>query len=118
MYKKFWSECEGAYVFGVDEKKDLSIERLVPAPAEYNIRSKEKKLIDAMVVYLLNLPDWKSRQTLCVMPKDRISKPTSWEEIKDGEFYIINGQHSVAASKKITKAESGIDDDVKRDFNV
>ena len=74
MYKKFWSECEGAYIFGVDEKKDLSIERLVPAPAEYNIRSKEKKLVDAMVVYLLNLPDWKSRQTLCVMPKDRISK--------------------------------------------
>ena len=52
------------------------------------------------------------------MLKDRISKPTSWEEIKDGEFYIINGQHNVAASKKITKAKSGIDDDVKRDFRI
>ena len=111
VYKKFWSECEGAYMFGVDEKKNLSIERLVPAPVEYNIRSKEKKLVNAMVVYLLNLPDRKSRQTLCFMPKDRISKPTSWEEIKDEEFYIINGQHSVAANKKITKANIRIDDD-------
>ena len=52
------------------------------------------------------------------MLKDRISKPTSWEEITDGEFYIINGQHSVVANKKITKAKSGIDNDVKRDFRV
>ena len=98
VYKKFWSKCEGV---GVDEKKDLSIERPIVAPAEYNIRSKEKKLVDAMVVYLLNLLDQKSRQTMCVMLKDRISKPTSWEEIKDREFYIINEQHSMAASKKI-----------------
>ena len=102
-------------MFGVDEKNDTFIERLVAAIVEYNIRSKEKKLVDAMVLYLLNLQDRKSWQMLCVMPKDRISKPTSWEEIKDGEFYIIIGQHSVAASKKITKAESGIDDDVKKD---
>ena len=90
VYKKFWSECKGAYVFGVDEKKDLSIERLVNAPMQYNIRSKEKKLVDAMVMYLLNLLNRKSRQMLCVMPKDRISKPTSWKENNDGEFYIIN----------------------------
>ena len=106
-----------AYVFGINEKKDLSIERLIGALVEYNICSKEKKLVYAMVLYLLNLPDQKSRQMLCVIPKDRISKPTSWEEIKDVEFYIINGQFSVVANKKITKAESGIDDDVKRDFH-
>ena len=118
VYKKFWSECKSAYVFGIDEKKDSSIQRLVAAPTQYNICSKEKKLVDTMVVYLLNLPDRKLRQTLCIMPKDRISKPTSWEEIKNGQFYIINKQHSVAASKKITKVESRIDDDVKRDFRI
>ena len=57
VYKKFWSECEDAYIFEVDAKKELSIDRLVDAPAEYNIRSKEDKLVDAMVIYLLNLPD-------------------------------------------------------------
>ena len=102
VYKKFWSECEDAYIFRVDAKKELSIDKMVDAPAEYNIRLRENKLVDAMVIYLLNLPNWKARQTLCVMPTNRTSKPMSWEEIKDGEFYIINGQHSVAASRLIT----------------
>ena len=83
VYKKFWSECEDAYIFGVDAKEELSIDRMVDAPAEYNIRSREDKLVDAMVIYLLNLPDRKARQMLCVMPTNRTEKPTSWEEIKD-----------------------------------
>ena len=118
VYKKFWSECEDAYIFGVDEKKELSIDKMVDAPAEYNIRSREDKLVDAMVIYLLNLPERKARQTLCIMPRNRIEKPSSWEEIKDGDFYIINGQHSVAASRLITQVGSGVDDDVKNDFCV
>ena len=61
VYKKFWSECEDAYIFGVDAKRELSIDQLVDAPAEYNIRSREDKLVDAMVIYLLNLPDRKAR---------------------------------------------------------
>ena len=118
VYKKFWFECEDAYIFRVDAKQELSIDRMVDALAEYNIRSREDKLVDAMVIYLLNLPDRKARQTLCVMPTNRIEKPTSWEEIKDGNFYIINGQHSVAASRLITQVGSGADDDIKNDFRV
>ena len=52
------------------------------------------------------------------MPTNRTEKPTSWEEIKDGDFYIINGQHSVAASRLITQVGSGADDDVKNDFRM
>ena len=118
VYKKFWSECEDAYVFGVDAKRELSIDQLVDAPAEYNIRSREDKLVDAMVIYLLNLPEWKARQTLCVMPTNKTEKPTSWEEINYGNFYIINGQHSVVASRLIMQVGSGVDDDVKNDFRV
>ena len=117
VYKKFWSECEDAYIFGVDAK-ELSIDKMVDAPTEYNIRSREDKLVDAMIIYLLNLPDRKVRQTLCIMPTNRTSKPTSSEEIQDGEFYIINGQHSVAASKLIMQVDSGVDEDVKNDFRV
>ena len=91
VYKKFWSECEDAYIFGVDAKREISIDQLVDAPAEYNIQSREDKLVDAMVIYLLNLPERKARQTLCFMPTNRTKKPTFWEEIKDGDFYIING---------------------------
>ena len=49
VYKKFWSKCEDAYIFGVDVKKELSIDQLVDAPMEYNIQSREVKLVDAMV---------------------------------------------------------------------
>nr|PNR31764.1 hypothetical protein PHYPA_025887 [Physcomitrium patens] len=118
VYKKFWSECEDAYIFGVNTKKGISIDKLIDAPTEFNIRSKEDKLVDAMVVYLMNLPDRKARQTLCVMPTNRTSKPTTWEEIKDGEFFVINGQHSVAASRVITDESNVVDDDVKSDFRV
>ena len=91
VYKKLWSECDDTYIFGIDAKRELSIDQLVNVPAEYNIRSREDKLVDAMVIYLLNLPDRKARQTMCVMPTNRTSKPMSQEEIKDREFYIING---------------------------
>nr|PNR28878.1 hypothetical protein PHYPA_027570 [Physcomitrium patens] len=118
VYKKFWSECEDAYIFGVNTKKGISIDKLIDAPTEFNIRSKEDKLVDAMVVYLMNLPYQKARQTLCIMSTNRTSKPTTWEEIKDGEFFVINGQHSVAASRVITDESNVVDDDVKSDFRV
>nr|PNR27966.1 hypothetical protein PHYPA_028558 [Physcomitrium patens] len=118
VYKKFWSECEDAYIFGVNTKKGISIDKLIDAPTEFNIRSKEDKLVDAIVVYLMNMSDRKARQTLCVMPTNRTSKPTTWEEIKDGEFFVINGQHSVAASRVITDESNVVDDDVKSDFRV
>ena len=57
VYKKLWSECEDAYFFGVDAKKELSIDQLLDTPAEYNIRSREDKFVDVMVIYLLNLLD-------------------------------------------------------------
>ena len=118
VYKKFWTDCEDAYVFGIDFRKDISIHRLIEAPPEFNIRMKEMKLVQAMVLYLLNLLDRKAKQTLCVMPEGTSSKPQQWEEIKDGRFFIINGQHSVAASLSICDDASVVDDDVKNDFRV
>ena len=48
--------------------------------------------------YFLNMLDRTAKQTLCVMPQcDR--KPTSWDEVKERRFWIINGQHSVVASQ-------------------
>ena len=46
------------------------------------------------------------RQKVCLTPIDRDSKllrekPKSWDEIKAGKFMIINGQHSITASKEL-----------------
>jgi hypothetical protein len=41
--------------------------------------------------YLVNMPDTLVKQTLCIMPNTN--------EIANGRFFIINGQHSIAANK-------------------
>ena len=48
--------------------------------------------------YLINMPNKSTRQTLCIMPQTK-ERPTSFHEIMDKNFWIINGQHSVEASK-------------------
>jgi hypothetical protein len=47
--------------------------------------------------YLVNMPNPSIKQTLCVMPdmEERLAKE---EDIVNGMFFIINGQHSVGAS--------------------
>ena len=70
------------------------------------------------MLYLLNLSDRKAKQILYVMLEGRRSKPQQWEEIKDERFYIINGQHSVAASLSICDNACVVDDDIKNDFRL
>jgi hypothetical protein len=50
--------------------------------------------------YLINMPDKTAKQPLCVM-SNTPTRPTSWEEVAEGRFWILNGQHSVEASKSI-----------------
>ena len=40
--------------------------------------------------YFLNMPDRTAKQTICVMPQSA-ERPTSWDDIKEGRFWIING---------------------------
>jgi hypothetical protein len=44
-------------------------------------------------------------QTVTVMPKGLTSRPTEadWPRIQNGEFYIIDGQHNLDASKMLLK---------------
>jgi hypothetical protein len=68
------------------------------APKDWTIREYEEKGMLNTKHYLVNMPDPLVKQTLCVMP-DTNEKPQSWEEIVAGKFFIINRQHSIAASK-------------------
>lgn len=84
-----------------------------PAPADWTIRAYELKGIEATRHYLINMPDHSTKQTLCVMLK-MDTKPTSWDEIRDGEFHIINGQHNVAASKSMF--DIGVSQQIAQNF--
>ena len=37
VYKSFWTTCEDAYLFKLDDKKEIDISQLVEPPATFNI---------------------------------------------------------------------------------
>ena len=61
------------------------------------------------------MPDKSTRQTLCVMPVGFNEKPTEWKDIEKGRFYIINGQHSVEASKWMMDDTNKVDKEAPDD---
>ena len=68
IYNQFWMECQGCYIFDMDEKRELSIDELDLAPIDWTIRAYEERGMEKMQNYFLNMPDRTARQTLCVMP--------------------------------------------------
>lgn len=51
------------------------------------------------VHYLSYMLDLSTRETLSIMPQNLIEKPTSWDDIIDGNLWTINGQHNVKVEK-------------------
>jgi hypothetical protein len=52
------------------------------------------------------MEDINQRQKICLIPIDKYrrllqTKSKDWNEIKNKKFMIINGQHSIAASKEL-----------------
>ena len=116
VYKSFWTTCEDAYLFKLDDKKEIDISQLVEPPATFNIRSKENRIVKELVNWLLNMPDKSTRQTLCVMPVGFNEKLTEWKDIEMDKFYIINGQHSVKASKWMMDDANKVDKEEREHF--
>ena len=99
VYKSFWTTCEDAYLFKLDDKKEIDISLLIEPPATFNIRTKEKQIVKELVNWLFNMLDKSTRQTLCVMPVGFNEKPIEWKDIEKGKFFIINSQHGIEVSK-------------------
>ena len=99
MYEKFWSECQDCYVFEVDKKFSISIDQMERAPKNYTICEYEENKMREMMHYLCHMLDRSIKQTLCIMSNTQ-KKPTDWLEIKNGKFFIINGQYNVGANLK------------------
>ena len=57
VYKKYSKSCMDAYIFKVDEKKEVSITQLIEVPVEFKIRVKEDQLMEEMINYLVNILD-------------------------------------------------------------
>lgn len=54
-----------------------------------------------MLKYYLEMPVPSKKMTLCAMPQDLLQMPKSFEEVALGKIWMINGQHSIEASKRM-----------------
>ena len=116
IFQKFFTECQDAFVFDDPRQKtELDVMRLVNAPDVWTIRAFEERGMEDLKTYLMNMPDRTQKHTLCVMPKLDY-KPKDLEEMADCEFYIINGQHSVAASKSMIVGN--VPEAIRKDFHT
>ena len=65
------------------------------SPNKWVVRSRDPKGVKWQINNLINNVRW-DRHTVCVMPKGFTYRPTQkdWPKIKNGEFWIIDGQHT------------------------
>ncbi|KAG0562160.1 hypothetical protein KC19_9G122500, partial [Ceratodon purpureus] len=116
IYQNFFSHCQDEFVFktnGQPKKFSVDVTRCKPAPAAWTIRAYEKRGMEEMKNYLVNMPDRGQKQTLCLMP-DTKARPQQESDLEGCTFHIINGQHSVAASKSLI--EDNASEELLRDF--
>lgn len=108
----FIRSCEECYPFGVEATFEVHIDQMIVAQDARHkqdavvVRACEMKIVQNLKRVYTEMGDIKQRQTICLTPCTEEGlllerKPESWDEIKDGMFLIINGQHSVTASRQL-----------------
>ncbi|CAA9568172.1 hypothetical protein AVDCRST_MAG81-1288 [uncultured Synechococcales cyanobacterium] len=102
--RQFWAECRGCFPF--ESSYSVRINQCIVAKAQYVIRGMEEGIVRNAMDFLVQLGEINQRQKICICPVDKDGepikrKPNSWDEIKDGKFMLINGQHSVEASRRL-----------------
>jgi hypothetical protein len=103
--KEFWDTCTSSFLFGM-QTFPVHISQCEIAKDKYIIRKIESEIVKSVKAELLQMGDINQRQKICLTPIDEHrrllqTKPKDWNEIKNKKFMIINGQHSIAASKEL-----------------
>jgi hypothetical protein len=99
----FEEKCVHCFFMGRDFKFEVNIAQCHLAPPEMCVRAKEEDYVEWMVQAIIG-GQWKDdRQTIVVMPQGqrRMPTPEMWPAISKGDFWLIDGQHSVEAAKRI-----------------
>lgn len=99
----FWNKCGHCFFMGQDFKFEVDISQCHLAPPEKCVRAKEEDYVDWLCTQIMCEQYKDDRQTLVLMPQGqkRMPTPDMWPTIKKGDFWLIDGQHSVCAAKKI-----------------
>ena len=89
--------------------------RLVNAPDAWTIRAFKERGMKDLKMYLMNMPNRTQMQTLCVMLKLDY-KLKDLEKMAECDFYIINSQHNVVASKLMIAGN--VSEAIQKDFRT
>ena len=104
----FTTKCSDCFFMGREFKFDVNIAQCHLAPPEKCVRAKEDKYVEWIIAQIVGEQFKDDRQTIVVMPQGLTKMPTPemWDNLKHGDFWLIDGQHSVEAAKKIQLMEN------------
>ena len=103
--KKFLQLFGHIYPFGAESIFRVPIKQMKGAKAYQVTRPLDPSGVNLMKNYLIQTPPAWPQHNLCLMPKFKKGETwregMTWDDIKNMQFAIINGQHTVAASTEI-----------------
>ena len=118
IQKDFWKDHKDCFLFDM-VSVTISIEQCIIASDEYVIRTLQQNMVNDMKRVLVQMVEIGQRQKVCLTPVDGRkkllkTKPQKWEDIENMQFMIINGQHSITASKQLQ--DEACDEDRKAEL--
>lgn len=95
----FKSKYQRVWIFGKRVSGFVNISNIERGDAGYNCRPISEAHLREMKIWLFNYAFMPKNYPnfLTIVPTDRNTKPTSFEEIQDKNFHVVNGQHTLAA---------------------
>ena len=85
----------------------MHISQCIIASDQFVIRTLQRDITEAVKKELIQLIDVKQCQKVCLTPVDSerqlLKTKPARDDIKNGQFMIINGQHSITASQELQK---------------
>lgn len=102
IFQEFDEKTQGCWPLGRYFTFDVDVYKCQPGTESMNTRAKEESGVYFQMNNIMNNPKF-DRQTICVMPKDPVVEVTeeNWPILREGEFYIVDGQHSIAAARAL-----------------
>ena len=102
IFQEFDEKTKGCWPLGRYFTFDVDVYKCHKGTESMNTRAKEESGVWWQMNNIMNNPKF-DRQTICVTPKDHVVEVNekNWPILRNGEFYIVDGQHSVMAAKAL-----------------
>jgi hypothetical protein len=95
----FKNKYNRVFIFGEGISGYVSVTNIERGDAGYNCRPISEAHLKEMKTWLFNYAFMQKvyPNFLTIVPLDRSTKPTSFEDIQDKSFHVVNGQHTLTA---------------------